>query len=286
MRQEPANHSSRFWLAPIASVVFLLSLASPSTMAHASGLGSEPMPNLIGLSKASAWRVLRADQLFFSTKGPGAANGSWQRVVGEIPAAGTTVPVRSTVILEVSTTPVATPKRVVHRPRRTRVPALVGQSLSFAVWRSHLVGFHIRVVHVGPHRGPFTSVALQRPRGNLWATAGATITVDVRSYAHRVRGQAAVPGSRTVTVTPPASASHVKVGIATYYYYIPGQCATWYLPRGTRIWVKDEQTGKVITCVATDREGAHGRAAVDLDAADFAALAPLGQGVIPVRVWW
>lgn len=77
-----------------------------------------------------------------------------------------------------------------------------------------------------------------------------------------------------------------RVGVATWYSYTPGQCATWYLPRGTRINVEDIKTGKVISCVATDREGARGNRVVDLSEAQFAELAPLGVGVLAVRVTW
>jgi hypothetical protein len=77
-----------------------------------------------------------------------------------------------------------------------------------------------------------------------------------------------------------------RVGVATWYHYFPGQCATWYLPRGTRINVEDIKTGKVVSCVATDREGARGNHVVDLSQTQFAELAPLGVGVLLVRVTW
>jgi hypothetical protein len=78
----------------------------------------------------------------------------------------------------------------------------------------------------------------------------------------------------------------LHVGVATWYSYIPGQCATWYLPRGTRINVEDLDNHKVISCVVTDREAAQGNRAVDLSETQFAELAPLGVGVVPVRVTW
>jgi rare lipoprotein A (peptidoglycan hydrolase) len=79
---------------------------------------------------------------------------------------------------------------------------------------------------------------------------------------------------------------NVHVGVATWYSYIPGQCATWYLPRGTRISVEDLDNHKVISCVVTDLEAAHGNRAVDLSETQFAQLAPLGVGVVPVKVTW
>ena len=77
-----------------------------------------------------------------------------------------------------------------------------------------------------------------------------------------------------------------RIGDATWYRYIPGHCATWYLPRGTHITVRDLATGKVIHCIASDREGAHGNRVVDLDSQQFAELAPLSKGVVVVKVSW
>jgi hypothetical protein len=78
----------------------------------------------------------------------------------------------------------------------------------------------------------------------------------------------------------------VRVGVATWYSYVPGQCATWYLPRGTRVTVEDLRNGHTISCVVTDREETRGDHAVDLSETQFAELAPLAVGVVPVRVTW
>jgi rare lipoprotein A (peptidoglycan hydrolase) len=76
------------------------------------------------------------------------------------------------------------------------------------------------------------------------------------------------------------------VGIATWYNFVPGRCATWYLPLGTRVTVRDLATGKSIVCRATDREGTHGDRVVDLSETQFAELMPLWRGVIRVKVSW
>jgi len=91
-------------------------------------------------------------------------------------------------------------------------------------------------------------------------------------------------GTRHKTTRPRVVDS--RVGVATWYSYIPGQCATGYLPRGTRINVEDLDTHKVISCIVTDREAARGNRVVDLSETQFAELAPLGVGVVPVRVTW
>ena len=117
------------------------------------------------------------------------------------------------------------------------------------------------------------------------ATAPTAVKVDA------VTRQVAAPptaAKRTATtkVVVSGSTGALRVGVATWYSYIPGQCATWYLPMGTRIRVEDLSNGRVISCVVTDREAARGRHVVDLSETQFAQLAPLGVGVVPVRVTW
>jgi hypothetical protein len=92
----------------------------------------------------------------------------------------------------------------------------------------------------------------------------------------------------TTTTLKPKKKKPVKyrIGDATWYRYIPGHCATWYLPRGTRVTIRDLATGKVVHCIASDREAAHGDRVVDLDTQQFAELAPLAKGVIVVKVSW
>ena len=80
--------------------------------------------------------------------------------------------------------------------------------------------------------------------------------------------------------------SNFKVGVATWYNYVPGRCATWYLPKGTRITVLDLGSGRSITCVITDRENHSGNHVVDLNESQFAQLEPLAKGVISVKVSW
>jgi rare lipoprotein A (peptidoglycan hydrolase) len=94
----------------------------------------------------------------------------------------------------------------------------------------------------------------------------------------------------TTTTTAPAvvtPAPHdYRVGVATWYSYIPGRCATSYLPFGIHLHVRDLATGRVIVCITSDREEARGNRVVDLSETQFSQLAPLGQGVISVRVSW
>jgi rare lipoprotein A (peptidoglycan hydrolase) len=52
------------------------------------------------------------------------------------------------------------------------------------------------------------------------------------------------------------------------------------------VTVEDLRNGHTISCVVTDREETRGDRAVDLSETQFAELAPLAVGVVPVRVTW
>jgi len=58
------------------------------------------------MDPAQVYTALKAAGLFYSTKGPGAGTattaGTWTKVVSTIPAAGTMVPYKSTVTLNVT----------------------------------------------------------------------------------------------------------------------------------------------------------------------------------------
>jgi hypothetical protein len=91
-----------------------------------------------------------------------------------------------------------------------------------------------------------------------------------------------VPKPRHIVVLHP---NH-KIGFATWYDWHPGQCATSYRPHGTRIWIRDLDTGRVITCLVTDTQAYNPQRVVDLSQTQFAELAPLSVGIVRVEVSW
>jgi hypothetical protein len=214
----------------MVTAAIAIAMASTVTLASHAGAATsnayEPMPNVVGLGRASVVADLSQAQLYYRTEGPGANSSAWTHVVGEIPAAGTLIHPFSTVILVVSTSPVA----AARQPVATSPLKLDA------------------VTHAGP-----------------------------RAPAH---------ATRSAPRTSRSAVSAVRVGIATWYADVPGRCATWYLPLGTRISVQDLSTGRVVRCVVTDREGSRGDHVVDLSPAQFAQLAPLSVGVVRVRVTW
>ena len=80
--------------------------------------------------------------------------------------------------------------------------------------------------------------------------------------------------------------SHVKTGFATWYDYVPGQCAAAFVPHGVRLYIRDRRNGRTISCIVTDTEAPGGSHIVDLSETQFSQLAPLGKGVVPIAVYW
>jgi len=210
------------------------------TFAGASGSHAyEAMPNVIGLDQSALHDAMYRAQLFYKTEGPGANSPRWVRVVGEIPAIGTPVPLLSTVILEVTDVPLTPP--VVKKPAVHTVTTV-----------------HHRVT--------------KKPG------------VHVVSVTHHVTK---TPAKKTAKKPVVHAAVDFRVGVATWYNDPhPFGCATSYLPFGIHVNVEDLRTGKVISCLVDDREGAGGNRVVDLSETQFSELAPLSTGVIPVRVTW
>ncbi len=236
------------------------------------------VPDLVGMSRVQVYRVMRADQLYFTTRGPGASTERWRSVEAQSPAPGTVVARRSEVVVQVWMVSARGPRRV---------PDLVGRSRAevFSLMRAFQLYFTVR----GAAGSRWAFATAQSPRaGTLVPWHGQVVLAVALGRPPRPRPTATATATATVShpvsVTPTAANS--KVGIATWYNYIPGQCATSYLPKGTTITVTDLSTGHSVTCVVTDREQPGDDHVVDLNQTQFAELAPLGQGVIRVRVVW
>jgi uncharacterized protein YabE (DUF348 family) len=92
-----------------------------------------------------------------------------------------------------------------------------------------------------------------------------------------VRGTAPVPAG---------GGGQVQVGEATWYYRDGMVAAHKTLPFGTHVTVTNLANGKTVTVVINDR-GPYGEGRIiDLSDDAFAQLAPLGAGVIDVRITW
>jgi hypothetical protein len=261
--------------------------ASPTT---------ETLPSLIGDSHAQAFATLKAAHLYFSTVGPGSSTSSWTRVVGQLPAAGTTVTLFSTIHLDVTSTPVVAthpvthPRRRVHHVHRSPLTPMAdvrGQGFGFTNWVVRHRRFHLVVLRIGSPAGRWNDVLAQHPAPGTPVAPGAELIITVQRVVPAPAGQKALPQHSPVSTSAPRVVRHrALIGQATWYSNTPGHCASHYLHYGVKVWVRNTQTGRTITCVISDREGSGGLRVVDLSAADFSQLAPLARGVIPVRVWW
>lgn len=279
LRSHRTGAARRPSLARTAWAVVAMSLALSATGAAGAGASGAParvrVPDLVGMSRVQVYRVMRADQLYFSTRGPGASNERWRSVEAQSPGPGAVVARRSQVVLHVWMVPARGPRRVPDLVGRTRVQV-------YHLMRAYQLYF---TTH-GPGAADdhWTRATAQSPRPGTLVPWHGEVSLAVTVARPR-------PRPTTTTVARPVSdapvnPAHEKVGVATWYNYIPGQCATWYLPKGTTITVTDLATGKSIACVITDRESPGSDHVVDLNETQFAELAPLGQGVIEVRVSW
>jgi beta-lactam-binding protein with PASTA domain len=59
------------------------------------------VPNVVGMNQAQVYAAFKKAQLFYTTRGPNAGTTKWTKVVSEVPAAGTMVKWKSTIILNV-----------------------------------------------------------------------------------------------------------------------------------------------------------------------------------------
>jgi beta-lactam-binding protein with PASTA domain len=283
------------------------------------------MPHVVGLTRAQAFAVMRKDSLYFVTAGPGSAKGTWKTVAAQSPVAGTPVTWHATVHLTTALQPYhgtrAVPRltgltrtRVFSAMKKaqlyfdTKGPGSASGKWVVAVRQSPAAGTRVRwhsVVEVTtslsrpePRPEPRAVVkeivkakpvvkARPKPEPKSTTTTSTIATPPSTTYP----GETTTTTTTTTTVpvtttTVKQPAARYRIGVATWYSYVPGRCATWYLPMGTHVVVRDLVTGRSIDCVVTDHEGAHGDRAVDLNQTQFAELAPLTQGVINVKVSW
>ena len=236
------------------------------------------MPDLVGRSRLAVYRTMRHDGLYFVTTGPGSANDHWNDVVSQSPRPGVMVAWHSQATLSVR------PAAVTHAARV--VPRLIGRSSAgvYAALRS--ADLYFKTVGPGSTNKTWKFALAQSPRPGTRVPWHSVVVVHVSTHRPTGAIQTAAPESPTPTSSVVVSGTDFKLGVATWYSYYPGQCAAWYLPKGTRLTVLDLTTGRSITCIVTDRNSAVGNHVVDLNETQFAELEPLAKGVISVKVSW
>ena len=249
-------------------------LLTPGGAGGATGHAAVHMPDLIGRNRAQVFRIMHDEGLYFFTQGPGAATETWVAVTAQSPRPGAVIAWHAEATLTVTT-------QAPFGPRP--VPRLVGLSRARVFAAMRRAQLYFRTVGPGSSNGSWIVALAQDPVAGTLVAWHAEITVRVSTQ------RPSTPVKKVVPVKVPGvviNGAGYKIGVATWYNYIPGRCATWYLPKGTRLTVRDLRTGKSITCIISDREDHGGNRVVDLSETQFSQLAPLWVGVISVRVSW
>ncbi|HUY17234.1 MAG TPA: PASTA domain-containing protein, partial [Acidimicrobiales bacterium] len=258
----------------MAGLATSLVLLAPSTVGAATKHAPVRMPNLIGHSRVQVYRIMRADGLYFLTRGPGSANDRWAAVTTQSPRPGVVIAWHAEAVLTVTT----------QSPRGPRaVPRLAGLTKAGVFAAMRRAQLYFTTVGPGSTSNTWTVALGQNPAPGTRVRWHDEITVRVSTHRPVAAVKKRTPVKATAVVI---NGTGFKIGVATWYNYVPGRCATWYLPKGTTITVTDLVTGKSVTCVITDREGQGANRVVDLNETQFAQLAPLSQGVISVKVSW
>ena len=226
------------------------------------------LPRLTGLTRTQVYDAMRRASLFFRTVGPGGANGKWRYVLHQTPAAGTLVRWHSTLVVTTSLVKSRAPKKKAapvrhHQPTTTTTRPRPTTTTSRPAPTTTSTSTSTTTTYPGE---PTTSTSL-----TTTTTIHATTTTGPRP---------------TTTTTQQKAPVRYRIGLATWYSYSPGRCASSYLPYGTRIAVRDLQNGHVVHCEVTDRQGSRDGRVVDLSETDFSRLSAPWRGIVRVKVSW
>ncbi|HEY7930764.1 MAG TPA: PASTA domain-containing protein [Acidimicrobiales bacterium] len=247
---------------------------TPALSSAATSHAPVRVPRLIGHNRAQVYAQLRRAGLFFVTYGPGSATSHWVEAIGQSPRPGTLVPFHSTVRVHVTSV----------TPRGPRiVPRLVGLTRAQVYAQMRRTSLYFTTIGPGASNGTWSVAVSQSPAPGTVVAWHARVVVHVIT---RTPHAVAFAAPRGVDEAAAIAAGRYKYGVATWYSYVPGRCATWFLPMGTVVTVRDLATGHTISCTVTDHEAPGTNHIIDLSETQFAQLAPLPQGVINVRVTW
>jgi hypothetical protein len=107
------------------------------------------------------------------------------------------------------------------------------------------------------------------------------VAVGTRPVARRTTAP------RTATAAPaPTSTGHSESGQGSYYDFTAASCAHKTLPFGTVVRITNLNTGAVTSCTIRDRGPFGAGRILDMSKDTFGRIAPLSQGVVPVRIDW
>lgn len=170
-------------------------------------------------------------------------------------------------------------------------PAVPATPAELAAHRS-AVRHNLQLLGADRRRAEQRHAAVVRRAAWMAGAAGRASAWRLAHHAAAVRHNEALRRAdrhRAAVLTAAARrhlAAHSATGIATWYAWHPGQCASPFLPHGTLLTVTDLATHKTIQCLVTDTEAHNPGRVVDLSETCFEELASPSQGVIQVRITW
>ncbi|MCX6507823.1 MAG: hypothetical protein NTY27_01345 [Actinobacteria bacterium] len=183
--------------------------------------------------------------------------------------------------------PTTTPSQLVSAPVATTGP--IPTTIHHAPTTVHHVVVAHRTTTTVRHTHTTLRRALSKPKPRIKPTVAPTtlaVTTTTNPTTTTVPGSTTTTTVRVTTTTVKPKPARTKYGIATWYRWHPGQCATSYLRKGTHIKVRSLRTGITVYCVVTDAQPYSPGRVVDLDVTQFSKLAPLSRGVEHVVVTW
>jgi PASTA domain len=189
-----ARRRSSVYGSAAAAFVVVLGLVGPISLG-ASGAPVPRMPNLVGLSRAQTFEVMRAHKLYFDTTGVGSSDGTWQFVERQSPPAGARAPVGANAHLVVN-------KIVKGGPRP--MPRLIGLSRSSAIAVLRANGLYYRAVGPGASNNTWSQVVSQNPSAGVIVQWLAHITLGVMTN-HPRSTTTTHPSSTTSTTSSSTS---------------------------------------------------------------------------------
>jgi beta-lactam-binding protein with PASTA domain len=131
------------------------------------------MPNLIGHSRVQVYRIMRADGLYFQTRGPGSVNDRWAAVTAQSPRPGVVIAWHAQATLIVTT----------QSPRGPRtVPRLTGLTRSGVYAAMRHAQLYFKTVGPGSSNSTWTVALGQSPAPGTRVRWHDEITIRVSTH--------------------------------------------------------------------------------------------------------
>jgi uncharacterized protein YabE (DUF348 family) len=160
------------------------------------------------------------------------------------------------------------------------------RSIPYAVrtmWTSELAPGEVRII------SPGSAGLVYLTEGLVWVNGRVETRGVVGEHVLRpARAEIRLAGPMSPTIPQRAAGGHHATGQATWYDppWSGLTAASPWIPFGTRVTVTDRATGRTVIVVIDDRGPFGAGRIIDLSPEAFSALAPLGRGVLDVRISW